>query len=136
MNSIDATYMKLALRLAAKGAGWVSPNPMVGAVVVQDGRSWAGGITAARCRPTPKWRPCAVPGGGPGGRPLRDAGALQPPGPYPALHPSRVFRPGCGRVVIATRDPNPRVTGAGPSFADPGPAGGIGPPGGPGPAAE
>jgi len=30
--------MKLALRLAAKGAGWVSPNPMVGAVVVKDGR--------------------------------------------------------------------------------------------------
>ncbi len=38
MNSIDATYMKLALRLAARGAGWVSPNPMVGAVLVKDGR--------------------------------------------------------------------------------------------------
>ncbi|MBI4795651.1 MAG: riboflavin biosynthesis protein RibD, partial [Deltaproteobacteria bacterium] len=34
----DQAYMKLALRLAAKGAGWVSPNPMVGAVVVKDGQ--------------------------------------------------------------------------------------------------
>ena len=38
MDEIDATYMKLALRLAARGAGWVSPNPMVGAVVVKDGQ--------------------------------------------------------------------------------------------------
>jgi len=29
--------MKRALRLAARGAGRVSPNPMVGAVVVKDG---------------------------------------------------------------------------------------------------
>lgn len=31
-------YMKLALELAEKGAGYVSPNPMVGAVIVKDGR--------------------------------------------------------------------------------------------------
>ena len=30
--------MKLALRLAARGTGWVSPNPMVGAVVVKGGK--------------------------------------------------------------------------------------------------
>ena len=40
----DAAYMKLALRLAARGAGWTSPNPMVGAVVVREdqivGRGW------------------------------------------------------------------------------------------------
>ena len=29
--------MQLALRLANKGAGWVNPNPMVGAVIVNDG---------------------------------------------------------------------------------------------------
>ena len=31
-------YMKMALRLAEKGAGMVSPNPMVGAVIVRGGK--------------------------------------------------------------------------------------------------
>ncbi len=34
----DEYYMKLALKLAAKGSGYVSPNPMVGAVIVKDDR--------------------------------------------------------------------------------------------------
>src|SRR4030042_6146841 len=34
----DEYYMKLALRLARKGRGYVSPNPMVGAVIVKKGR--------------------------------------------------------------------------------------------------
>ena len=33
----DSEYMRLALQLAQKGAGRVSPNPMVGAVIVKDG---------------------------------------------------------------------------------------------------
>ena len=33
----DQEYMALALQLAEKGAGWTSPNPMVGAVLVKDG---------------------------------------------------------------------------------------------------
>ena len=36
MNDMD--YMRLALDLAAKGRGWTNPNPMVGAVIVKDGR--------------------------------------------------------------------------------------------------
>ena len=34
----DREYMKQALALAEKGHGWVNPNPMVGAVLVKDGR--------------------------------------------------------------------------------------------------
>jgi diaminohydroxyphosphoribosylaminopyrimidine deaminase/5-amino-6-(5-phosphoribosylamino)uracil reductase len=34
----DERYMRAALRLAAKGRGCVSPNPMVGAVIVRDGQ--------------------------------------------------------------------------------------------------
>ena len=34
----DTVFMKEALRLAAKGLGRTSPNPMVGAVVVREGR--------------------------------------------------------------------------------------------------
>ena len=35
---IDEDYMKLALRLARRGLGKTSPNPMVGAVIVKDNR--------------------------------------------------------------------------------------------------
>lgn len=31
-------YMQRAIELAKKGAGWTAPNPMVGAVIVKDGR--------------------------------------------------------------------------------------------------
>ena len=36
-DPIDATFMRLALDLAAKGQGHVEPNPMVGCVLVQSG---------------------------------------------------------------------------------------------------
>ena len=32
----DEFYMRRALELAEKGRGWVSPNPVVGAVIVRD----------------------------------------------------------------------------------------------------
>ena len=39
MNNVnDEDYMKLAIALAQKGRGYVSPNPMVGAVIVKNGR--------------------------------------------------------------------------------------------------
>ncbi len=34
----DRDYMLRAIELAKKGAGWTSPNPLVGAVIVKDGR--------------------------------------------------------------------------------------------------
>ena len=34
----DIHYMKTAMTLAEKGAGHVSPNPLVGAVIVKDCR--------------------------------------------------------------------------------------------------
>ena len=39
----DKDYMKRALELAKKGEGFVSPNPMVGAVIVKDGEIIADG---------------------------------------------------------------------------------------------
>jgi diaminohydroxyphosphoribosylaminopyrimidine deaminase/5-amino-6-(5-phosphoribosylamino)uracil reductase len=39
MNNVnDEYYMRLALALARKGRGYVSPNPLVGAVIVKNGR--------------------------------------------------------------------------------------------------
>ncbi len=37
-EALDERYMRMALRLARKGTGRTSPNPMVGAVVVRSGR--------------------------------------------------------------------------------------------------
>ena len=34
----EEQYMRRAIRLAGLGLGWASPNPMVGAVIVKDGR--------------------------------------------------------------------------------------------------
>ncbi|MDY0074813.1 MAG: bifunctional diaminohydroxyphosphoribosylaminopyrimidine deaminase/5-amino-6-(5-phosphoribosylamino)uracil reductase RibD [Acholeplasmataceae bacterium] len=36
MTKVD--YMRKAIELANKGSGWVNPNPLVGAIIVKDGR--------------------------------------------------------------------------------------------------
>src|SRR5271163_3687849 len=38
MNSLELHWMQRALELAERGRGFVEPNPLVGAVVVRDGR--------------------------------------------------------------------------------------------------
>ena len=39
INMTDRDYMDMAIRLAKKGEGWTDPNPLVGAVIVKDGKS-------------------------------------------------------------------------------------------------
>ena len=43
-RSTDERFMRRALALARKGEGSVSPNPLVGAVIVRDGRIIAEGF--------------------------------------------------------------------------------------------
>ncbi|MDE5610990.1 MAG: riboflavin biosynthesis protein RibD, partial [Odoribacter sp.] len=38
METQDIVYMNRAIELADRGRGWVNPNPLVGAVLVKDGR--------------------------------------------------------------------------------------------------
>ena len=47
----DSAYMNLALRLAKRGRGWTSPNPMVGAVIVKNGKIIGQGWHEAYGRP-------------------------------------------------------------------------------------
>ena len=54
MTDKDIAFMKKALRLARKGAGWASPNPMVGAVLVKGDRIIGKGITSGSGGPTGK----------------------------------------------------------------------------------
>jgi diaminohydroxyphosphoribosylaminopyrimidine deaminase / 5-amino-6-(5-phosphoribosylamino)uracil reductase len=43
-EQLDRLYMRMACRLAAKAAGRTSPNPMVGAVLLRDGKMIASGF--------------------------------------------------------------------------------------------
>lgn len=38
MSNFDLNYMKRAIEIAKKGVGFVNPNPLVGAVIVKDGK--------------------------------------------------------------------------------------------------
>jgi diaminohydroxyphosphoribosylaminopyrimidine deaminase/5-amino-6-(5-phosphoribosylamino)uracil reductase len=105
--------MKIALSLAARGRGMTHPNPMVGAVVVKNGRIVGKGFHK-----------------GPG-TPHAEAEALRQAGHeargshlYVNLEPCNhqgmmppcteaIMRSGVKRVVFSVRDPNPRVEGGG-----------------------
>ncbi len=110
----DIRYMTRALQLAARGRGRTSPNPMVGAVVVSGRRIVGVGFHRKA------------------GAPHAEAIALQAAGPranggtlYVTLEPCRhtrkrtppcvpaILASGIRRVVVAMRDPNPRVNGGG-----------------------
>lgn len=107
----DAHFMARALTLAQKGAGFTSPNPMVGAVIVKNGKILAegyhhrAGADHAEIDALKKLKfkakgatlycnlePCFHQGKTP-----------------PCVHP--VIASGISRVVIANKDPNPKVKG-------------------------
>jgi riboflavin-specific deaminase-like protein len=118
MAEINATYMQLALKLAAKGAGWVSPNPMVGAVLVKDGQIVGRGYHRRLGAPHAEVEA------------LRQAGeAAKGADLYVTLEPCNhqgrtppctqaVLAAGVSRVIIATPDPNPQVAGGGRAFLE------------------
>lgn len=110
---IDAQHMQAALSMARRGLGNCWPNPAVGCVVVKDGRVVGRAVTA------------------PGGRPHAEPQALAMAGDAargatvyvtlePCCHHGRtppctdaLIQAGVTRVVIATRDNDPRVNGDG-----------------------
>lgn len=109
----DADYMRLALQLAEKGAGLTSPNPMVGAVIVKNGRiigqGWHrqyGHLHAERAA----LADCTE---NPGGAVLYVT--LEPCCHYGKQPPctDAILASGIRRVVIGSSDPNPLVSGKG-----------------------
>jgi diaminohydroxyphosphoribosylaminopyrimidine deaminase / 5-amino-6-(5-phosphoribosylamino)uracil reductase len=114
MEKLDVRYMRHALRLAAKAAGRTSPNPMVGAVVVKDGRVIATGYHQRAGEPHAEAIALRKAGGGAENatlyvtlEPCSHRGKRTPP-----CSPL-VIQSGVKRVVIAMIDPNPRVSGGG-----------------------
>lgn len=111
--------MDRALALATRGAGRVSPNPLVGAVLAgPDGAIWGEGWHGAWGGPHAEvWTVRDAERRGFGGR-LAEATAvvtLEPcshTGKTPPCADLLVAR-GIRRVAVALRDPNPRVAGRG-----------------------
>ncbi|MGQ9919961.1 MAG: bifunctional diaminohydroxyphosphoribosylaminopyrimidine deaminase/5-amino-6-(5-phosphoribosylamino)uracil reductase RibD [Desulfobacca sp.] len=112
----DRSFMARALRLAKKGAGFTSPNPMVGAVVVRDGRIVGQGYHRRYGGPHAEVEALSQAGAAARGATLYVT--LEPCNHHGKTPPctQAVLAAGIARVVIANADPNPRVTGGGAAF--------------------
>ena len=113
LENADQKFMRMALDLAARGRGRVSPNPMVGAVVVKDGRVLGKGFHQAAGGPHAEVYALEEAKG-------ETAGATLYVNLEPCCHfgrtppcTKRIIAAGISRVVVAVQDPNPKVGGAG-----------------------
>ncbi|MDD2981233.1 MAG: bifunctional diaminohydroxyphosphoribosylaminopyrimidine deaminase/5-amino-6-(5-phosphoribosylamino)uracil reductase RibD [Hespellia sp.] len=109
----DQDYMKRAIELAEKGGGWVHPNPQVGAVIVKDDRIIGEGYHA-KCGQLHAERNAIAS--------LKESAegatiyvTLEPCCHYGKTPPctEAILEQKIARVVIGSRDPNPKVSGKG-----------------------
>jgi len=116
MPKTDVQYMRLALRLAARGAGWTSPNPMVGAAVVKNDRVVGKGYHRGYGLPHAEVEALRRAGDAARGADLYVT--LEPCNHHGKTPPctQAILEAGVRRVVVAVRDPNPRVNGGGAEF--------------------
>lgn len=105
--------MKMALDLAAKGRGFTSPNPMVGAVVVKDGIVVGLGYHEAVGKAHAEVNALKAAGNLAKGATLYVT--LEPCNHYGRTPPctEKIKAAGISRVVVAMKDPNPEVKGGG-----------------------
>ena len=105
--------MQLALKLAEKGKGRTSPNPMVGAVVVKKGEILAAGYH--RRFGGPHAEAIAIKACGEKAKGATLYTTLEPCCHFGKTPPCTdlVTRSGINKVVCAAMDPNPRVNGKG-----------------------
>ncbi|HTX18337.1 MAG TPA: bifunctional diaminohydroxyphosphoribosylaminopyrimidine deaminase/5-amino-6-(5-phosphoribosylamino)uracil reductase RibD [Bacteroidota bacterium] len=112
----DKRWMRECFRLAAKGKGFVSPNPLVGAVVVLGGKNIGSGFHEKYGAPHAEVVAIrrAL-------RKRRDLGGatlyvnLEPCAHFGKTPPctDAIIASGIGRVVAGMTDPNPQVSGKG-----------------------
>ena len=119
VTATDQGHLRRALELAGRGRGRVSPNPLVGAVVVRDGEvigegfhAELGGLHAERAA----LADCRERGEDP-------AEATMYVTLEPCAHQGRqppcveaVLEAGIGRVVVASDDPSEKAAGRGPGI--------------------
>jgi diaminohydroxyphosphoribosylaminopyrimidine deaminase/5-amino-6-(5-phosphoribosylamino)uracil reductase len=118
-STTDSDFLQRALTLAEGGRGHVSPNPLVGAVIVSDGQvigegfhAKLGGLHAERAA----LADCRERGEDP-------SGATMYVTLEPCAHQGRqppcveaILEAGIGRVVIASDDPSEKAAGRGPGI--------------------
>ena len=109
----DEAFMKRALQLAGKGRGTTSPNPMVGAVIVKNGTVVGEGWHERAGEPHAEVHALRTAGDAAHGATLYVT--LEPCSHWGRTGPcaEAVIRAGVSRVVMAVRDPNPKVAGRG-----------------------
>jgi len=119
LNATDQAHLRRALELAEGGRGRVSPNPLVGAVIVRDAEvigegfhAELGGLHAERAA----LEDCRRRGGDPTGATIYVT--LEP-----CAHRGRqppcaeaVLEAGLARVVVASEDPSEKASGRGPGI--------------------
>ncbi len=113
MSDNDTAFMARALALARRAAGRTSPNPLVGAVVVKDGRVVGEGYHQKAGTPHAEVHALAAAGTGARGATLYVT--LEPCSHHGRTPPctEAILAAGVRRVVAAVQDPNPRVAGRG-----------------------
>ncbi len=116
VSNEDLGRMDLALRLARRGYGRTSPNPMVGAVVVQNGRSIGQGWHRGAGQPHAEIE--AMRDAAQRGHNLRGATlyvTLEPCSTHGRTPPctDAIIASGIAHVVAGAIDPNPRHGGCG-----------------------
>jgi len=109
----DEAYLERALGLAERGRGLTSPNPLVGAVVVAEGRILGQGFHEGPGRPHAEI--VALEEAGEGTRRATLYTTLEPCDHFGRTPPCTraIARAGVARVVCAMGDPNPVVDGRG-----------------------
>jgi diaminohydroxyphosphoribosylaminopyrimidine deaminase / 5-amino-6-(5-phosphoribosylamino)uracil reductase len=112
----DERHLMRTIELAARARGQTSPNPMVGAVVVKDGRVIGEGITQPPGEDHAEVMALEAATGG-------TAGATMYVSLEPCCHQGRtppctdaILSAGIARVVIASDDPTPKAAGRGPGI--------------------
>lgn len=113
----DEIFMKKALRLAKKGLGRTSPNPVVGAMIVRDGNIIATGYHKKAGGAHAEVEALADLQGEVGKEDVLYV-TLEPCNHYGRTPPctEAILQRGIRKVVVGMMDPNPDVTGGGCAF--------------------
>ena len=113
---LDEDYIKQALKLARKGLGKTSPNPMVGAVIVKNDRIIGQGYHQRYGGNHAEVNAFQNASESPDGATLYVT--LEPCSHYGKTPPcvDAIIQNHIGRVIIGTLDPNPQVNGRGVSI--------------------
>lgn len=109
----EEQFMKRAIELAKQGGGWTAPNPLVGAVVVKNGRVIGEGYHRKYGELHAERNALAACTEDPAGATLYVT--LEPCCHYGKTPPCTeiIIEKKIAKVVIGSRDPNPKVAGKG-----------------------